>query len=164
MSRTFLKSLVARVRSSSFSPLRVNMSDLPKWLQGIPTPRRVPASLQRLQLPLPEPCSTSDSGSELEGGSTETDDAWEIWGTNGTCFHGVHVEYYVRDYPIIPGHGDLDMAPGELCEAKVKSALSGDTLVLTSLHDPKRERIISLAFVDAPRMKRDAEEVRGSID
>lgn len=46
-------------------------------------------------------------------------------------------------------------------QAKVKSVLSGDTLVLTSVNNPNQERILSLAFVSAPRMRREGEEVSG---
>ena len=46
-----------------------------------------------------------------------------------------------------------------LSQAKVKSVLSGDTLVLTSTVNPLQERTISLAFVSAPRLKRDGDEV-----
>ncbi|KAL2757726.1 hypothetical protein ACRALDRAFT_1061045 [Sodiomyces alcalophilus JCM 7366] len=42
--------------------------------------------------------------------------------------------------------------------AKVKSVLSGDTLVLTNPNNPKAERILSLAFVDAPRLKKEGDE------
>ena len=51
------------------------------------------------------------------------------------------------------------MAPGPNQLAKVKSALSGDTLVLTSTRNAKLERTISLAFVNAPRMRREGDEV-----
>ena len=54
----------------------------------------------------------------------------------------------------------IDMTSENIQQGKVKCALSGDTLVLTSLNDSKLERTISLAFVGAPRMRRDAEEVR----
>ncbi|KAI4138722.1 MAG: hypothetical protein L6R39_006647, partial [Caloplaca ligustica] len=45
-------------------------------------------------------------------------------------------------------------------QAKVKSVLSGDTLVLVSVNNPSQERLLSLAFVSAPRFQRDKEEVR----
>jgi staphylococcal nuclease domain-containing protein 1 len=42
-------------------------------------------------------------------------------------------------------------------QAKVKSVLSGDSLVLTN---PKgAERILSLAYISAPRLKREGDEV-----
>ncbi|KAL8767177.1 MAG: hypothetical protein Q9209_006268 [Squamulea sp. 1 TL-2023] len=44
-----------------------------------------------------------------------------------------------------------------LFHAKVKSVLSGDTLVLASL-ESGQERLFSLAFVSAPRLQRDREE------
>ena len=44
-------------------------------------------------------------------------------------------------------------------QAKVKSVTSGDTLVLTSLHSPEQERILSLAYVSAPRLRREGDEV-----
>lgn len=44
-------------------------------------------------------------------------------------------------------------------QAKVKSVLSGDTLVLVSVNNPNQERLLSLAFVSAPRFQRDREEV-----
>ena len=42
--------------------------------------------------------------------------------------------------------------------ANVKSVLSGDTLVLTSQNNPNAERTFSLAFVDAPRLRREGDE------
>jgi staphylococcal nuclease domain-containing protein 1 len=46
-----------------------------------------------------------------------------------------------------------------LFEAKVKSVLSGDTVVLHKIDNPRAERILSLAFVSAPRLKREGDEV-----
>ncbi|KAF2469442.1 uncharacterized protein BDR25DRAFT_263981 [Lindgomyces ingoldianus] len=43
-------------------------------------------------------------------------------------------------------------------EAKVKSVLSGDTVILHSVNDPRKERTLSLAFVSAPRLKREGDE------
>ncbi|KAF2868215.1 hypothetical protein BDV95DRAFT_679033 [Massariosphaeria phaeospora] len=45
-----------------------------------------------------------------------------------------------------------------LQEAKVKSVLSGDTVVLHNINNPKQERTLSLAFVSAPRLKREGDE------
>ncbi|KAJ9666272.1 hypothetical protein H2201_003707 [Coniosporium apollinis] len=45
-----------------------------------------------------------------------------------------------------------------LSEANVKSVLSGDTIVLHNVNNPKLERTLSLAFVSAPRIKRDGDE------
>ncbi|KAI0509595.1 tudor domain-containing protein [Xylaria bambusicola] len=42
--------------------------------------------------------------------------------------------------------------------ANVKSVLSGDTLVLASQNNPNAERTFSLAFVDAPRLRREGDE------
>ncbi|KAF6805026.1 tudor domain-containing protein [Colletotrichum sojae] len=42
--------------------------------------------------------------------------------------------------------------------AKVKSVLSGDTLVLTAPNNPKAEKTFSLAYVTAPRLNKDGEE------
>ena len=47
-----------------------------------------------------------------------------------------------------------------LLEAKVKSVLSGDTIILHNINNPKQERALSLAFVTAPRLKREGDEVR----
>jgi staphylococcal nuclease domain-containing protein 1 len=44
-------------------------------------------------------------------------------------------------------------------EAKVKSVLSGDTIVLHNVNNPKQERTLSLAFVTAPRLRREGDEV-----
>jgi len=44
-------------------------------------------------------------------------------------------------------------------QARVKSVLSGDTVILTKLEDPKKERTLSLAYVTAPRLKREGDEV-----
>ncbi|KAJ9192278.1 hypothetical protein DTO164E3_8417 [Paecilomyces variotii] len=43
-------------------------------------------------------------------------------------------------------------------EARVKSVLSGDTLVLTHVTNPTAERILSLAYVSAPRLRREDDE------
>lgn len=45
-------------------------------------------------------------------------------------------------------------------QAKVKSVLSGDTLILTAINNPRNERTLSLAYVSAPRMRRGDDEVR----
>src|ERR1700753_1507542 len=50
-------------------------------------------------------------------------------------------------------------APPGYFQARVKSALSGDTLILSGVNNPKQERALSLAFVSAPRLKRDGDEV-----
>jgi staphylococcal nuclease domain-containing protein 1 len=42
--------------------------------------------------------------------------------------------------------------------ANVKSVLSGDTLVLTSTQNPTLERILSLAYVSAPRLNKEGDE------
>ena len=49
-----------------------------------------------------------------------------------------------------------------LLEAKVKSVLSGDTIILHNVNNPKQERTLSLAFVTAPRLKREGDEVSSS--
>ena len=41
-------------------------------------------------------------------------------------------------------------------QAKVKSVLSGDTIILTQVSNPRNERTLSLAYVTAPRMRREA--------
>ncbi|GES64218.1 transcription factor [Aspergillus terreus] len=43
-------------------------------------------------------------------------------------------------------------------EARVKSVLSGDTVVLSHVSNPAQERILSLAYVSAPRLRREEEE------
>lgn len=44
-----------------------------------------------------------------------------------------------------------------LLQAKVKSVLSGDTIIITN---PKgAERTLSLAYISAPRLKREGDEV-----
>ncbi|KAF2138961.1 uncharacterized protein K452DRAFT_275873 [Aplosporella prunicola CBS 121167] len=45
-----------------------------------------------------------------------------------------------------------------LFQAKVKSVLSGDTIVLHNINNPKQERTLSLAFVSAPRLRREGDE------
>ena len=44
-------------------------------------------------------------------------------------------------------------------QAKVKSVLSGDTLILASVNNPAQERTLSLAYVSAPRLRREGDEV-----
>ena len=51
-----------------------------------------------------------------------------------------------------------------LLEAKVKSVLSGDTVILHNINNPKQERTLSLAFVSAPRLRREGDEVRDISD
>lgn len=43
-------------------------------------------------------------------------------------------------------------------QAKVKSVISGDTLVLASVNNPDQERLLSLAYVSAPRLKREGDD------
>ncbi|OGE57262.1 hypothetical protein PENARI_c002G11324 [Penicillium arizonense] len=43
-------------------------------------------------------------------------------------------------------------------EARVKSVLSGDTVVLSHVTNPSQERILSLAYVSAPRLRREGDE------
>ncbi|PKY06323.1 transcription factor [Aspergillus campestris IBT 28561] len=43
-------------------------------------------------------------------------------------------------------------------EARVKSVLSGDTVVLSHVSNPGQERILSLAYVSAPRLRREGDE------
>ncbi|KAJ5183035.1 RNA-induced silencing complex nuclease component Tudor-SN [Penicillium capsulatum] len=43
--------------------------------------------------------------------------------------------------------------------ARVKSVLSGDTVVLSHITNPSQERILSLAYVSAPRLRREGDEV-----
>ncbi|KAF2085495.1 hypothetical protein K490DRAFT_58641 [Saccharata proteae CBS 121410] len=43
-------------------------------------------------------------------------------------------------------------------QAMVKSVLSGDTVILCNVNNPKQERTLSLAFVSAPRIKREGDE------
>lgn len=46
-------------------------------------------------------------------------------------------------------------------EARVKSVLSGDTVVLSHISNPTQERILSLAYVSAPRLRREGDEPFG---
>ncbi|KAH8660668.1 hypothetical protein BGZ60DRAFT_381959 [Tricladium varicosporioides] len=45
-----------------------------------------------------------------------------------------------------------------LNQAKVKSVLSGDSLVLASIDNPDRERILSLAYCTSPHLKKEGDE------
>lgn len=51
-----------------------------------------------------------------------------------------------------------EMATGQVLSAKVKSVISGDTIVLSHPSDPRKERQLSLAFVTAPRLKKEGDE------
>lgn len=56
-------------------------------------------------------------------------------------------------------HNSTSMASNSSTfEAKVKSVLSGDTVILHNINNPKQERTLSLAFVSAPRLKREGDE------
>ena len=46
-----------------------------------------------------------------------------------------------------------------LQQAKVKSVSSGDTLILSSVNNPTQERMLSLANVNAPRLRKDGDDV-----
>lgn len=50
-----------------------------------------------------------------------------------------------------------------LYQAMVKSVLSGDTVVLHNVNNPKQERVLSLAFVSAPRIRREGDEVSHTL-
>lgn len=45
-----------------------------------------------------------------------------------------------------------------LLTAKVKSVLSGDSVILCAVDNPAKERILSLAYCTSPHLKRDADE------
>lgn len=49
-------------------------------------------------------------------------------------------------------------------EARVKSVLSGDTIVLSHVTNPTQERILSLAYVSAPRLRREGDEVSSTLN
>ncbi|KAI4254765.1 MAG: hypothetical protein LQ352_002921 [Teloschistes flavicans] len=54
--------------------------------------------------------------------------------------------------------GVIPTSNAELDKARVKSVLSGDTVVLSSINEPGLEKLFSLAYVSAPRFSRDSEE------
>lgn len=45
-----------------------------------------------------------------------------------------------------------------LNQAKVKSVLSGDSLILTAINNPKQERTLSLAYCSSPHLKKEGDE------
>lgn len=45
-----------------------------------------------------------------------------------------------------------------LNQARVKSVLSGDSIILSSIAHPERERTLSLAYCTSPHLKKDADE------
>jgi staphylococcal nuclease domain-containing protein 1 len=51
------------------------------------------------------------------------------------------------------------MASQTVLQARVKSVMSGDTIILAHPNDPRKERTLSLAFVTSPRLRRDDDEV-----
>lgn len=55
--------------------------------------------------------------------------------------------------PVPPARYNMPFYSG-----KVKAALSGDSLILTSPNHPERERILSLAYCSAPRLKKEGDE------
>lgn len=57
------------------------------------------------------------------------------------------------------GAGRIERFPVMSLEARVKSVLSGDTVVLSHVQNPAQERILSLAYVSAPRLRREGDEV-----
>jgi hypothetical protein len=62
----------------------------------------------------------------------------------------------------LPKTVNEDIMPG-YSQARIKSVLSGDTLILSNVNNPKAERTLSLAFVSAPRLKRDGDEASSAV-
>ncbi len=58
----------------------------------------------------------------------------------------------------IPCTPPSEYAKMSIHAGKVKSVLSGDTLIMTSIHNPGAERIISLAFVTSPHIRKEGDE------
>lgn len=57
--------------------------------------------------------------------------------------------------PNVPPARYIDMV---LNQGKVKSVLSGDSIVISSIEHPELERILSLAYCASPHLKKDADE------
>jgi staphylococcal nuclease domain-containing protein 1 len=55
--------------------------------------------------------------------------------------------------PVPPARYNMPFYSG-----KVKAAISGDTVILTSPNHPERERTLSLAYCAAPRLKKEGDE------
>lgn len=53
---------------------------------------------------------------------------------------------------------------GGLYQGKVKQCMSGDTVVLSAINNPSSVKQLSLAYVDAPRLGRDREDVSHDCD
>jgi len=58
----------------------------------------------------------------------------------------------------LPNIPPADYANMKLNQAKVKSVMSGDSLILCAVNNPSAERILSLAYCASPHIKRDADE------
>jgi staphylococcal nuclease domain-containing protein 1 len=58
----------------------------------------------------------------------------------------------------LPCIAPADYARMSIFAGKVKAVLSGDSLVVTSIHNASAERIISLAFVIAPHLRKEGDE------
>lgn len=57
--------------------------------------------------------------------------------------------------PNVPPADYLNMV---LNQGKVKSVMSGDSVILTSIDNPDRERILSLAYCTSPHLRKDGDE------
>ncbi|KAJ5908470.1 RNA-induced silencing complex nuclease component Tudor-SN [Penicillium taxi] len=57
--------------------------------------------------------------------------------------------------------GNAGLRPACGVIARVKSVISGDTVVLSHVTNPEQERILSLAYVAAPRLRREGDEPNG---
>ena len=69
-----------------------------------------------------------------------------------------HVRFSQRYRNFLPDNIDIMAGPAVL-QAKVKSVMSGDTVTLAHPNDPRKERVLSLAFVTSPRLRREEDEV-----
>jgi len=58
----------------------------------------------------------------------------------------------------LPNIPPADYSKMVLNHGKVKSVLSGDSLILTSIEHPERERTLSLAYCTSPHLKREGDE------
>lgn len=108
------------------------------------------ASCLDLSCPLPPPHSSID----LDPGI----------GRSYSQLHSLHQHLPPLTPPQHPHcryHDTAAFNMAKVLQAKVKSVLSGDTLVLASPQDSRNERILSFAFVNAPRVRREGDEPFG---
>ena len=128
-------------------------ADAARIVHSVEPPEQIPEAYEPHQALLSDPAATSADGSIVFWSALKLLPANSL----STEVPRVRKSYKVPKPPK-PGGRQPEKPDPEMTttmQGKVKEVKSGDTLVLTSVHNPKQERILGLAFVDAPHFRRE---------